>query len=222
MTQVGPSRAPSRAWLDASLALWDRRYHYRARKWEAAKARHDLAGMRKWRPLAIEAAKHYHERQRQIAKLGPVAPLTISAHGVNFIKQFEGFFGHPYDDGTGTWTIGYGHIEGVTPDTPSITRQQAVRLLARDLDRLYVPPVIVLHLGLTQNQLDATVSFVYNLGVGLLDPSAEFGHFLRAHNWRAAADSMLQYDHARINGQLVVLAGLSRRRHDERALFLTH
>lgn len=142
--------------------------------------------------------------------------MRISPNGVAFIKGFEGFSSAPYDDGTGVWTIGYGHIEGVTPRSPHITEPQAARLLQRDLDRNYAPAVNQLGLPLNQNQFDALVSVVYNLGVGIIGPQHDMGRLLRARQYRQAADSFLEYDHA--GG--VVMEGLRRRRAAERALFL--
>ena len=39
--------------------------------------------------------------------------MKISENGINLIKEFEGCKLQAYDDGTGTYTIGYGHIRGV-------------------------------------------------------------------------------------------------------------
>lgn len=140
----------------------------------------------------------------------------ISAAGVTFIKQFEGFSGKPYDDGTGVWTIGYGHIEGITPRSPHISEPQAAEMLMHDLNNKYAPPVAALQLPLNQNQFDALVSFVYNLGPGVLQSSSSVGSKLRMHDYHGAAEAMLAYDHA--GGQR--LPGLTRRRQAERALFL--
>lgn len=41
--------------------------------------------------------------------------MTINAAGLDLIKRFEGLRTEAYDDGFGTWTIGYGHTAGVVP-----------------------------------------------------------------------------------------------------------
>jgi len=143
--------------------------------------------------------------------------MRISLAGVALVKRFEGYSGHPYDDGTGVWTIGYGHIEGVTPRSPFITEPQAARLLQRDLDRVYAPAVNALGIAFNQNEFDALVSFVYNVGVGTMGAAHDIGRLLRGHQLHAAADSMLEYD----RGGGHIMEGLRRRRAAERHLFLT-
>jgi hypothetical protein len=104
----------------------------------------------------------------------------------------------------------------VSLNSAHITEPQASALLARDLNRKYAPAVHALRLPLNQHQFDALVSFVYNLGPGIVGPSHTIGQALLRKAWRAAADSMLLYDKA--GGR--VLEGLRRRRVAERALFL--
>lgn len=141
----------------------------------------------------------------------------VSKAGVDLIRNFEGFVGHPYQDSVGVWTIGYGHTEGVTSRSAHMTEPQGRALLSKDLNAHYAPAVTNTGIPLTQHEFDATVSFVYNLGPGLLAASHDFGRELHARHYRKAADAMLEYDTA--GGQ--VLEGLRRRRVAERHLFLT-
>jgi len=145
--------------------------------------------------------------------------MKISPAGVGLIKEFEGFpnGGRPYQDMVGVWTIGYGHTEGVGPDSPALTEAQASALLATDLDSKYGPYVNAIGLPLSQPQFDALVSFVYNVGPGGIAASTNVGRQLRAKNWKAAADGLLAWNKA--GGAAV--AGLTRRRQAERALFLS-
>jgi GH24 family phage-related lysozyme (muramidase) len=140
----------------------------------------------------------------------------ISNTGVSLIKGFEGFSSKPYQDSVGVWTIGYGHTEGVGPNSAHLTEPQASALLKRDLDNKYAPFVNALKLPLNQNQFDALVSFVYNVGPGGVVASTHIGQALRAHAWVAAANDLLEWDKA--GGQ--TLLGLKRRREAERNLFL--
>jgi lysozyme len=145
--------------------------------------------------------------------------MNISAAGLKLIEWFEWgnqFNGAPYQDAVGVWTIGYGHTHDVGPSTPPITQQQAVVLLQQDVDDEYGAAVNDLRLPLNQNQFDATTSFVYNLGPGVLETSSTFGSYLRVRDWVAAANSMMGYVYA--DGR--VLPGLVTRRQMERALFL--
>lgn len=141
----------------------------------------------------------------------------VSKTGVTLIKGYEGYVGHPYQDSVGVWTIGYGHTEGVTAHSAHLTETQASELLAKDLDESYAPAVTGTGVKLTQHEFDALVSFVYNLGVGMMAAGAHVGHLLRFGTKRQVADSLLRYDHA---GN-VRLLGLTRRREAERALFLS-
>jgi lysozyme len=143
--------------------------------------------------------------------------VNISKAGLALIESFEGFSATPYRDSVGVLTIGYGTTQAdVDPLPTHLTQPQAEQLLARMVDRKYGAAINELGLPLNQHQFDATCSFTYNLGPGVLEPGYSFGRALRAHEWQAAADAMLAYDHA--GGQ--VLPGLSRRRQEERALFL--
>lgn len=67
---------------------------------------------------------------------------------------------------------------------------------------------------LTQNQLDALVSFAFNLGCG---PIPKIANFINDGKYKAATDNMLQY----VNSGGVKLPGLERRRKAEVALFNT-
>ena len=68
---------------------------------------------------------------------------------------------------------------------------------------------------LSQNQWDALMSFVYNLGSANLGPSTLL-KLLNAGDYAGAAEQFLRWNKA--GGQ--VLAGLTKRRAAERAMFL--
>jgi lysozyme len=144
--------------------------------------------------------------------------MKVGPAGVTLIKEFEGFpyGGRPYKDMVGVWTIGYGHTEGVHANSRRLTQAQAAELLRQDLDRHYAPPVASIGASLAQHQFDALVSFVYNCGPGAIGPTMTVGRALRCGDWHGAADGLLLWDRAA--GRPV--AGLTRRRRAERALFL--
>ena len=144
--------------------------------------------------------------------------MNVGPAGVTLIKEFEGFphCGRPYRDMVGVWTIGYGHTEGVGPNSPALSEKQASELLRRDLDKKYGPAVDGLKIKLSQNQYDALVSFVYNCGPGAVSDKTQVGRALRRGDWPGAANCLLMWDKA--GGSRV--AGLTRRRNAERALFL--
>ena len=70
--------------------------------------------------------------------------------------------------------------------------------------------------SINQNQFDALVSFTYNVGVGALKQSTAL-RLLNQGDYTGAADALTMW--TKCNGK--VLAGLVRRRKEERALFLT-
>lgn len=142
--------------------------------------------------------------------------MNLSKAGAQLIEAFEGFVPHPYRDAVGVWTIGYGSTRGVGPNTPRVTRAQAEARLMREVDATYGAAINALGLPLNQNQFDALTSFVYNVGPGGVASSTTVGKRLRARDWTAAADALLAWDKA--GGR--TLAGLTRRRRAERALFL--
>ena len=141
--------------------------------------------------------------------------LHISQKGIELIKSFEGCRLQGYICPAGIPTIGYGYtgkINGKKITTATkITQAQAEALLAADLAKFEN------HVRLfdskyhwNQNEFDALVSFAYNVGsINQLTQN-------RKRTKAQIAQAMLLYDKA--NGQ--ILAGLTRRRQAERALFL--
>ena len=83
------------------------------------------------------------------------------------IKEFEGCRLQAYQDAAGVWTIGYGHTYGVRPGD-KISQQYADDLLKEDIEHAE-RQLMALHdseiLNMTPQQLDAVVSFVFNLGI---------------------------------------------------------
>jgi lysozyme len=154
--------------------------------------------------------------------------VRASKRCAEFVAGFEGgesrdgYF-HPYfDDLGGVWTQGYGHTEGVTAKSRPWSKAKAQQVLRDDLNKKYAPAVDeqlhAYHVRrlLSQNAFDALVSLAFNLGTGIIGPSHTIGQALEKHDLKAAADAFLLYDHA--GGRKV--AGLTRRRKAERALFL--
>jgi len=138
----------------------------------------------------------------------------INNAGLQLIKNFEGCRLEAYDDGTGTWTIGWGH----TPATPgqTITQSQADEMLMADLVRFEKCVNDAVSHSINPNQFAALVSFAYNLGCGSLDGSTLLAD-VNAGDYKAAASEFGRWTFA--GG--VELEGLVRRRAAEAALFST-
>ena len=82
------------------------------------------------------------------------------------IKSFEGCRLRAYQDAAGIWTIGYGHTRDVRRGD-QITQFTAEEYLRMDIAEV-VAQIETLGLELSLPQLDALVSFVFNLGIGRL------------------------------------------------------
>lgn len=90
--------------------------------------------------------------------------MNISQSGIDLIKGFEGYSDKPYLDTAGVWTIGFGHTEGITRHTPPITKEQGEKLLIADLADAETAVNRLVDVPLSQNQYDALVSLVFNIG----------------------------------------------------------
>lgn len=138
-----------------------------------------------------------------------------SQAGIDLVKHFEGCRLSAYQDARGIWTIGYGHTAGVRKGN-KCTQAQADKWLAEDLaaacavveDRVTVP--------ITQNQLDALASFVFNVGAYAFLTST-LRKKLNAKDVTGAAAEFDRWTHVRSQQP----AGLIARRKAERELFET-
>jgi len=234
----------TRAELVKSLELWQRRHTSRHEKYQAAKKEYERLSKKfvstntqviaakkdldKYTKLHRESLAMMKTRTAEIKKIDNQLPNHISEAGIKFIQEFEGWYSHPYDDGVGVKTIGWGFIASDFPNGKvpnSMTRAQGDKMFVELLNKKYEPVVrrLVKYLhdtkgiNLNQHQYDALVSFVFNLGVGILDTSHTVGQLLHAGQLHKAADSFLQYSNPNDPN---VHAGLLRRRKGERAMFL--
>jgi GH24 family phage-related lysozyme (muramidase) len=202
-----------RSALDNSLALWTERETRFRRNWKSKRKR-DPRRFYWFQQLKL-AVRMVNRREDQLRMLGVTG---VAAAGVALVKEFEGFRARPYRDPVGVWTVGYGETRGVSRFTRPVTEPQAAAQLRRRLDRDYFPAVKALPVfrRLNQNQVDALTSFVYNVGPAGVGPDSSVGKALRQDHFKSAAEFLLDWNRA--GGH--VLAGLSRRRQAERALFL--
>ena len=136
--------------------------------------------------------------------------LKTGQAGIDLIKKYEGCRLDAYKCPAGVWTIGYGHTGGVQPGQ-KITQAQAEAILIADLEK-FERKVYALYdkYRWTQNEFDALVSFAFN--IGSIDQLTAGGTRSR----EVIAEKMLLYN--KETGK--VLSGLTKRRQEERALFL--
>lgn len=135
--------------------------------------------------------------------------MKISTTGLNLIKSFEGCRLTAYKCPAGVWTIGYGHT-GNVKSGQKITQAKADAYLKSDLAKFekHVASYDKKYKW-TQNEFDALVSFAYN--VGSITQLTANG----TRTKKQISEKILAYDKAA--GK--TLAGLTRRRQAEKALF---
>ena len=139
--------------------------------------------------------------------------MNIGQRGIEIIKHFEGCELEAYKCPAGVWTIGYGHIKGVSQGM-SITQEQAEQMLLDELKEYenYINELVVV--DLSQNQFDALVSWVYNLGPANLKSSTLL-KVLNSGDYAGVPEQIERWNKA--GGK--VLEGLIRRRLAESSLF---
>ncbi len=140
---------------------------------------------------------------------------TTSEQGIALIKQFEGCALSAYLCPAHILTIGYGHTGDVSAGQ-TITQEEAERLLKADLEKFERGVSQMVTVELSPQQFDALVSFAFNLGLGNLKTSTLLKK-LNSGDYQGAADEFLRWNKAA--GK--VMAGLTKRREAERALFLS-
>lgn len=117
------------------------------------------------------------------------------------------------------FTIGVGHTSAAGPPKVSkgmkITRAQADEILSRDLATFEKAVNSAVKVPLNQNEFDALVSFTFNVGATNFKKSSVLRK-LNAGDRAGAANAFLLWNKAA--GK--VMKGLTKRRKEERALFL--
>ena len=135
--------------------------------------------------------------------------MKTSDNGIKLITSFEGCKLSAYQDPVGVWTIGFGHTAGVKPGMV-IDSDTAILLFKEDLKKYeanvnkFMP---IYHF--TQNQYDAMVSYAYN--IGSINKLVDNGK----RTLQEISDDIPNHNKAK--GK--VLAGLTKRRMAEKALF---
>lgn len=144
---------------------------------------------------------------------------TISQSGAEFIARWEGFEPEAYRDIAGVWTIGYGHTGPDVGAGMRVTRAQALALLKQDATKAVRAVNSLVRAPLKQNQFDALVSLVYNIGENNFATSTTLRE-LNAGNYAKAAEAIELFNKATIGGRLQYVQGLANRRAAEKEKFL--
>jgi lysozyme len=146
----------------------------------------------------------------------------LNPAGLALIKSFEECRLTVYADEGGRPTVGWGHLISDDDDLDTgdtITQQEADDLLLDDLQDACDSVCVKVTVPLSDNQYAALVSLTYEAGTGPL--IGGLGKVLALRDYSSAAAQFSLWDKVTVDGQLVVSAGLVRRREAESELFLT-
>lgn len=137
---------------------------------------------------------------------------------LELIKDVEGFRSMAYYDPSGVLTIGYGFTRVDIPDLEigdTMSRERADRVLIRIMNSRYIPQVrSMVRVPLTDNQLIALTSLIYNIGETAFRRSTLL-RSLNNGNYDEAAEEFSNW----IRGGGEILPGLVDRRNREIEIF---
>lgn len=142
--------------------------------------------------------------------------MQLSETGKDIIRNVEGFSATKYPDGKG-YSIGYGHqiLPGEKFPEP-LSKELGEILLDSDAAKAEKTVNSLVKVPLKQNQFDALVSFVYNVGVNAFKNSSML-RYINSGRFDLAADEFNRWVYYQGN----VNKGLVARREKEKKLFLT-
>ena len=139
--------------------------------------------------------------------------MKATNYATLLIKSFEALRLNSYLCPAGRWTIGYGHTDGVNQGM-LITEKTADAFLRQDI-RHAEAEVNRIDADLTQEQFDALVSFVFNVGIQAFRVSTLRKLIERNPNDKKIADEFRRWVYAGNK----MLPGLVKRREQEIKLY---
>lgn len=140
--------------------------------------------------------------------------MKCGERGKELIKLSEGLRLKAYLDAAAVWTIGYGHTGADVIPNLVITEEEANVILENDILEAEICVNRKVSVPLNQNQFDALVDFVFNLGCSRFSGSTLL-RLLNTADYQRAAWEFEKWNKAA--GR--VLEGLVVRRKRERTLF---
>jgi lysozyme len=175
-------------------------------------------------PTDSTASSWTPERGMAVFRPPPIGPNPlINQAGLDFIKKWEGFDAEMYLDDARPprITIGWGHLVRGNEwqqywDTEAgrsriVSDEEGTRLLRADVSKADAYIQRNVHVALTQEQVNAIGSFVYNVG-----PAPKMIKLINKGNFEAA---QFEFDVVTGGGGRV-LPGLVRRRFEEADMFM--
>ena len=153
--------------------------------------------------------------------------MKTSQKGIDLIKRYEGLVTHAYLCPANKLTVGYGHCGEDVKQGMVITEGEAEQLLKKDLKKFESKLNYCLendHVILNQNQFDACISFIFNLGFSAFIFSTLYKK-LKIKDYAGASAEFTKWVHITKTDPLtgerfkVKLKGLETRRKAEQELF---
>ena len=202
----------------------------------SAIALHYLGNANRWQEITKERGEYFTEDEARRLQIGQIVYLPlektdiqanydnkkISDNGLKFIAEHEGIILHLYNDPANHATIGVGHlvhygpINGSEPEEfkSGITKERAMEILRSDIITAENTVNKLVKVPLNQNQFDALVSFVFNIGETQFASSTLLAK-LNNQNYQAVPSELNRWVH----GSGKKLPGLINRRRHEGNLF---
>ena len=146
--------------------------------------------------------------------------MKVNKDGLYLIAEFEGLSLKPYMCPAKKPTIGYGNCyykdgKKVTMLDKPITKEEALELLKVIVDSFTKQVDKLVSTPLNQNQINAVVSFAYNVGIGNLKNSTLLKLINKDHNQLAISNEFLKW--VNVGGEKS--KGLERRRIKESQIY---
>lgn len=140
--------------------------------------------------------------------------MKATGRSISIIKSFEGCKLESYQDAGGVWTIGWGQTGRNIGPGLRITQLEADQFLQNHVGEVERQISSLVSAPLSQNQFDALVSFVYNVGAGAFASSTLLKK-LNRQDYSGAASELLRWN--KDDGKLS--HGLVNRRFEEHRMF---
>lgn len=151
--------------------------------------------------------------------------ITPSPSGIAFIKKWEFFVPHFYLDDVGAGLIGYGSTRYQNGNRPkegdTITEPDAAILLHWTVNIFSKGMTGYILNPLNQNQQDSLISLTYNIGISRFVKSEVLRLLNQNQHDPKIKDAFMTLDKATVNGKLVILPGLTKRRAAEAEMYFS-
>ncbi|MEM9740129.1 MAG: lysozyme [Pseudomonadota bacterium] len=145
--------------------------------------------------------------------------MRTSQTGVDLITRFEGFRARSEALVDGGHVIGFGHTRHAKANQKISVEDALTLLKGHDLPPIEKALAARSLAPLGQNEFDALVAFAFNIGLENFLDSDVFA-LVNSGVKLNAAEAMAAWRKARVDGRVIVVDALVRRRAAERALFL--